>query len=100
IFLANGSEAIWQLQPSYTINYPYTTNEGNTFIPVDSTTSPDFYLTDQLLNSFEPGDKRKDRWIDSSNFAGVVYYYPYKYKVRLGAINAPPAEYTMILRLA
>ncbi len=33
------------------------------------------------------------------NLAGTLYYYPYKYRVRMGTQNAVPAEYITVLRL-
>lgn len=102
IFLANSSEAIlqWRLDAnyaSYNANY-----EGMSIIPYDSTNPPGYYLTKQLLNSFELGDNRKIAWIDSSTYNAVVYYYPYKYKTG-PAQRRPgvaPTEYYMVLRLA
>ncbi len=102
VFLRNSKEAILQLQPS-SINYPYTTNEGNVFIPVDQTSSPnEYYLTAGILNAFEQKDKRRigGNWIDSTIYSGTTYYYPYKYKYMTGTVNATPLEYIMVLRLA
>jgi len=98
VFLANSPEAIlqWQLQANM---YPYATMEGNTFVPADPSTPPNYFLTDQLLGSFEVGDQRKIAWIDSTNYSGTTYYYPYKYKVMVGS-TGPITEYPMILRLA
>ncbi|MGN6177608.1 MAG: RagB/SusD family nutrient uptake outer membrane protein [Mucilaginibacter sp.] len=97
VFLANSTEAILQLIPTGTtsyavpeayINVPYPPNTGN----------PNYYLTDQLLKAFEPGDQRRAAWVDSTNYSGV-YYYPYKYKVQIASQNSIP-EYYMVLRLA
>ncbi len=97
VFLANSSEAIWQLL-SVTPNI--NTQEGEDFI----LTAPpsDVSLDTFLINAFEPNDQRKTNWIgiftDSTVTPAQVYYFPYKYKVQ--ASNAPPTEYSMVLRLA
>jgi hypothetical protein len=97
IFLANSNEAIlqWGLNPG-------GTNEGDLIIPQDSTSFPSYYLSPQLLKAFELNDKRKADWIDSTNYSGTIYYYPYKYK-NGPSQNQPGAaatEYYMVLRLA
>lgn len=96
-FLKNNNEAIFQLQ---LINQtPYATNEGNQFVPYDSTSSPNYILTPQLLAAFEPGDDRRKFWVDSTDYSGTYYYYPYKYKVRQGT-SGNIGEYYTLLRLA
>lgn len=92
VFLKNSNEAIWQLMPVTTgINTP----EGNAFILTTAPTST--AISDQLLNSFEVGDNRKIKWINSITVGTQTYYYPYKYKVKTGA---SVTEYYMVLRLA
>lgn len=102
VFLADNPEAIlqWSLNTAF---YPYNaTTEGATLVPFDSTSYPNLYLTQQLLNAFEPNDLRKSAWLDSVQYSGAVYYYPYKYKVgpAQAAANNPATEYYMVLRLA
>ena len=101
VFLKDNPEAIlqWNINGVY---YPKNaTAEGYTLIPSDPTSFAQYYLSPQLLSAFEQGDLRKTAWVDSTNYSGVVYYYPYKYKV------GPPTayvgdvtEYYMVLRLA
>ena len=106
VFLVNSSEAIWQLQQSNQnpLNYN-ATPEGYLFIPLKLNSNsypPQFYLSHQLLDSFEQGDQRKKSWIDSTIFIGKKYYFPYKYKIGPGQ-TAPGGNYTeyyMVLRLA
>jgi hypothetical protein len=54
-----------------------------------------------MLQNFKDGDQRKS-WIDSGDFSGKRYYYPFKYKT--GSSQAIPngayTEYYMVLRLA
>lgn len=97
-FLKNSKEAIWQLQP---INSGRSTEDARTFIltstgPTTNTTRP-VYLCDALLNSFEPGDLRKTKWINSviATGSGIKYYYPFKYKNNGSTVT----EYLMVLRL-
>jgi len=100
VFLKNSLEAIWQLQP---VTFAHNTEDGFMFVLPDS--GPDmegnrsFYISDQLLNSFEAGDQRTKigNWVNSVTVDGVTYHYPYKYKI--GEIDAPASEYLMVLRL-
>ncbi len=55
------------------------------------------YLSNNLLNSFEPGDIRRSEWVDSVISGHITYYYPFKYKVNKA--GAAVSEYLMMLRL-
>ncbi len=92
VFLANSNEAIWQLMP---VNPNQNTAEGYFFIlnDIPNTVS----LSNGLINNFEPGDQRRQDWIDSISVSGKVYYFPYKYKVKSSSVLT---EYSMVLRLA
>ncbi len=92
VFLANSSEAIWQLQP---VQPGLNTFEGYTFILTGFPTS--VALSDSLIREFEPNDTRRTSWIDSVEAGGSVYYFPFKYKVQSGS---PVTEYSVALRLA
>lgn len=92
VFLANSSEALWQLEP---IQPGLNTGEGNAFILTSFPNS--VALSDSLISAFEPNDKRRANWIDSIIVSGQSYYFPYKYKVQSGT---PVTEYCMVLRLA
>ncbi len=100
VFLKNSKEAIWQLQP---VNNGWNTEDARKFkLPSSGPTTGTFpvYLSSFLLNSFEPGDKRKEKgnWINSTTVGVNTYYYPFKYK---SATNGEPVtEYSMMLRLA
>ncbi|HEX9827425.1 MAG TPA: RagB/SusD family nutrient uptake outer membrane protein [Flavobacteriaceae bacterium] len=96
VFLANSSEAIWQLAP---IGPNLNTIEGYLFIPESAppTLPSRIALSDYLLNDFESTDNRKSDWVESITVGTDTYYYPYKYKVRIGP---PITEYYMVLRLA
>lgn len=102
VFLKNSSEAVWQLQVVNTAN-GRNTWEGNTLVP---TGSPFYRLTRGPLgleSGFEAGDKRFTNWVGSYTTTAtppVKYYYPYKYKVRVGVAGVAPTEYSMVLRFA
>lgn len=93
VFLANSSEAIWQLQPVQT---PMFTNEGSLFIAVSSFSSG--WLTGELLNAFEPNDDRRTQWVGTYTNSIDNLYYPFKYKLR--NVDYSRVEYSMVLRLA
>jgi len=98
VFLKNSSESILQLQ---TIdNGHYATYEGFNFIPPDLTSSPNYFLTSQLLNAFERGDQRFAHWVDSTIYndgtTTSVYYFPYKYKTAQGSPGNINEYYTLL----
>ena len=98
IFLANSSEAVWQLQPG---TLGYNTMDGNAFI---LNSAPNTYqpvsISTFLFNSFEAGDNRVSNWIGSIIVGSDTFYYPDKYKI--GPYNSaqPLTEYLTVLRLA
>jgi starch-binding outer membrane protein, SusD/RagB family len=94
VFLMNSDEAIWQLFP---VIPDLNITEGNLFLPSDPAVVPNFIYQNNPLNSFEPGDKRRASWVDSSVVNGQTYFYPYKYRALIGSA---PTQYYMILRLA
>lgn len=97
VFKANSSEAIWQLQP---VNAGFNTEDAKVYIipPTGPNDFNPFYLSNQLVNSFEPDDQRAKNWIDSLTLQGTTYYFPFKYKS--ATLNAPVTEYLTILRLS
>lgn len=99
-FLKNNSEAVWQAYPSLTL--PANTFEGYVFSPLASGYPAGFNLTDDLVASFNDGDRRFDEWLVTVNSFGVDYTLVAKYKINYS--NHPPAEeyseYSVILRLA
>ncbi|MCG8386107.1 MAG: RagB/SusD family nutrient uptake outer membrane protein [Cytophagales bacterium] len=95
VFLANSSEAIWQLQP---VNGPFfLTPQAQNFIPfAPPSLINGIALSQGLFDAFESGDNRQTNWIASLAFGTDVFYYPFKYKNQ----DTPLAEYTMVFRLA
>ncbi len=94
VFLKGSNETIWQLAP---VTPSRNTWEGFAIVPTSNSAIPTYLLTPELLNSFEPGDGRKDAWTKLRSFSGQVLYYPYKYKIRTGT---SVSEYYIMLRLA
>jgi hypothetical protein len=98
VFLANNSEAIWQIQSQASIVSGENTNEAPFFIITSSgtnNTSP-VGISPFLLNAFEPGDQRKTSWIDTISVGGTLYYFAYKYK---NLVQNTATEYETVLRL-
>lgn len=95
-FQISSTEAIWQLQP---VIIGHNTEDAWTYI-IPSTGPNElnpFFINSQLLNSFEPEDRRRIEWIGSVDVTGTTYYYPSKYKS--ATYDALPTEYLMVLRL-
>jgi starch-binding outer membrane protein, SusD/RagB family len=99
VFLANSAEAIWQLMPVINNANGNNTHEGFLFVAACAACRPDIRLTQFLLNSFEPNDKRKAAWVSAKTVNGETYFSPLKYKVRTNYPSSP-TEYYMVLRLA
>jgi starch-binding outer membrane protein, SusD/RagB family len=102
VFLANSSEAIWQLQQNTSGNTKNATQDGYLFVPSDSTIPPSFPLTNELVQAFDSGDARKTFWVGFSVVGGDTLYYPTKYTLNADqAVTGQPApQYFMVLRLA
>ena len=102
VFDKNSREAIWQLQQNSAGSFKNGTYEGGQFIPAYFYSSPRFFITNQLWASFEGKDKRKQHWINSIEYAGSTYYFPYKYVLSNAqtVIRGSIPQYYMVLRLA
>lgn len=95
VFLDGSQEAIWQISTNGSVS---TTKDASNFIPAIPTVIPDYILsTNYLINTFEGGDQRLQKWIGVNNVNNVNYYYPYKYK-NTNPSQTPIEDY-MILRL-
>lgn len=105
IFLKNSREAIWQLQP---VTAEWNTMEARSFHllapPAGLGSEKMVYLSQFLLNAFEPQDQRRNMWVDSLVDGSGTFYFPIKYKIgaQNSAVNNPQTitEYSMTLRLA
>lgn len=113
VFLKNSRETIWQIQPT---TAGFNTEEGRLFIipetgPTDVTVfNPNpVYLSEFLLNSFEPDDQRGvyGNWVNTISYPVSdtevdTVAFPFKYKVSASPDAASPndmTEYLMVLRL-
>ena len=98
VFAKNSREAILQFQP---VVAGLNTFDAQSFVltaaPSSTATTQNTTLTDTLVNSFQPGDLRKEQWIGSKVVGSTAYYYANKYKEYLS--GRPLNEYFMVLRL-
>jgi hypothetical protein len=98
-FLANSAETIWALQP---VNLGFNTEEGYFYVlPPEG---PDYarpsHLSDSFMQSFEAGDDRKNKWVDTVIVGTTIFPYPVKYKVSYVDGSKNITEYPIVLRLA
>ena len=102
-FQMDSREAIWQLKPFSEHNsLKNATPEGYLSIPSPRFTGGVAYcLSDQLMNAFEPGDKRRIDWVDSSILNSIKNFYPTKYKIGVpNSTFGAPGEYYLMLRFS
>lgn len=94
VFLANSTEAIWQLQPvTPNTGAPQATLFVLTAAP--NGVSRRVALRNELISSFEDDDLRKQVWIRNFTNASGTWNFSYKYTT-----TNSPVEYTMMFRLA
>lgn len=94
VFLANSSEAIWQLRPTVPNSGP---PQASIFI---LTAAPNGFsrrvsIKDELINSFEANDQRKSVWTKTYSNSVGAWNYINKYTT-----TDSPVEYSMIFRIA
>lgn len=94
IFLKGSTTTIWQFIPRI---QGANAKEGEIFIFVSGPPAHSA-LSTQIVNAFEPGDQRKNRWIGSVTKGTTTWYYPYKYKQR--TTTSTSLEYSIVFRLA
>lgn len=93
VFLKESPEAIWQWMPG---NADQNSTEGTYFI---LTGPPNIAsLTAELIDHFEPGDRRFEHWIGSFTNGITTWYFPFKYKLK--EPTASSQEYSVVMRLA
>lgn len=101
VFLATSAESVWQIPP-YSARGIETT-EGYFFVPYDAASVPSYTISPYLLNAFESGDERKQKWLNKNSVSvnGVShdFYYPFKYKLGYDG-NTTPVENYVMFRLA
>lgn len=97
VFLANSQEAIWQISPIGAGTVTTNTNEGSVFIINPYFPSLSYVkLSEELVNTMLPEDKRKSHWLKFHE--GLAVYHAYKYKIQNSIDQV--TEYSMVMRLA
>src|SRR5665213_992444 len=96
VFLTGSNETIWKLS---SVIPGLETWEGYFFVPTSSDVVPSYIITDTLLNAFEYGDERRQKWLNKNTVNGNDYYYPYKYKLGYDGLSVPLEGY-VVFRLS
>ncbi|MCJ8498614.1 RagB/SusD family nutrient uptake outer membrane protein [Chryseobacterium salipaludis] len=91
-FQKEGTHILWQLKPLY---FGEPTQEALLYY-FQSTLPSSFTLSDALVDSFAPGDLRKERWILPLAVNGKQYYRAVKYK----NVESNTEEYSILYRLS
>lgn len=105
VFLKNNTETILQLQPSLV---GWNTEEGRIFnlnaFPKGLSVGKPVFLSSGILNAFEPGDQRRNKWVDGFVEGNDTIFFPAKYKIgeQKPLVSSPEmlTEYSIMLRLA
>ena len=101
VFLKNSTETIWALKP---VLQGANTFDAQVFLrPTEGTSSNGrLIVSNGILSAFEPGDLRRQAWVNSASTAETwpyTNYYVNKYKAA-PTYSQAPQEYTIVLRLA
>lgn len=92
-FLKDSKSAILQWMPA---DIGINTLEGQYFI-FTALPPANVALSNTLLNSFEPNDQRKQKWIKTLSNSQGSYSHPFKYK--LNNKTTASQEYSVVLRV-
>lgn len=100
-FDVNSTEAILQLHIDNKISPYNLTGEGFRCIP-NPGAPPTYFFQKKTIQSFEPNDRRRREWIDSSEYLASYYHFPFKYTIgeRNGAPLGTVPQYYTLLRTA
>ncbi len=97
VFLANSTEAIWQLQPT---SQGVNSWDAEYYVLLGEPGSGEgVALSSYLVNAFDSNDERKAHWVGAFTDDSINYYY-YAYKYKVWEQGDPLSEYTMVMRLA
>jgi starch-binding outer membrane protein, SusD/RagB family len=92
VFHKSGKHILWQLKPE---NEGDATEEAMFFYFTNS--APNSYvLTQNLLDTFDDEDLRKQNWMASVTFEEQTWYRPFKYKNYINGANSD--EYSIVFR--
>jgi hypothetical protein len=94
VFLKGSTTTIWQYAPRSSSR---NSEEGTTFI-FNSAPPNALALTQSLMEAFETGDQRREKWTRPRIGGSETYYHAYKYK-KTGT-QSPQTEFSVVIRLA
>lgn len=95
LFLKASTSAILQLQPYPTLN----ASEGSTFYSTsENIDHKTVFLSDQLMQAFEPGDGRLSKWTTVRTRVGKTVYMPCKYR-ETWTTSPDSKEYSIVFRI-
>ncbi|WP_114790390.1 RagB/SusD family nutrient uptake outer membrane protein [Niabella yanshanensis] len=95
VFLSAGKEALFQMP---VLQAGFGVPEAYLFVPGQANSQPKYKISSLLMSSLEPGDKREQSWIKSTNINGINYRSPFKYKAA-SLSTGLPLEYYAVMRL-
>ncbi|KAA2238979.1 RagB/SusD family nutrient uptake outer membrane protein [Chitinophaga agrisoli] len=101
VFLKASTETIWALAPgqgAFVRDYSAYNSGMAPLVPTFPSNGVGVAMSDNLANTFEPGDQRLSAWTRVSSDTGSTprtYRFPDKYKT-----NVHDVEYIVVLRLA
>src|SRR5690606_20896367 len=96
VFLKESTGTIWAFKPR---SEGSNTDQGDTFILISSPVPAMNSISNELVDAFEPGDQRKEKWIGQYSEGANTWYFPYKYKVRGNIGDGVNKEYPIMFRL-
>lgn len=91
-FQKDSPETLWQFKTEGN-----STLEGQLLI-FTSGPPPQVALSEGLINHFEAGDQRKEKWVNAVTDGTKIWYHAYKYKEN--GNTGTSGEYSVMLRLA
>lgn len=94
VFLNTSSSTLWQFSPN---EEGGNTLEANTFIILSAPPS-ERALSNRVVEAFEAEDLRRAHWVGEISDGTTTWFFPYKYKVGLGAGTSQ--EYSIVFRMA
>jgi hypothetical protein len=92
VFEKSGNHILWQLMPEVA---GYGTLEASYYYFTNAIPNNKYTLTQNLVDSFDPEDLRKQAWMAEVTVNGSTWYRPYKYKNLSDNSN----EYSIVFRL-
>lgn len=85
-------------EPHYFATNQYDLTNANPNTTTSATSRPG-YISDSVMNKFEPGDKRRSDWIGTRVSGSNTWHFPKKYK-NISPASTGGQEYVPAMRLA